>query len=103
MSVVAIATHSFRVFGLSSPAWRGAKSFHDPEGSFNGHRQGIEGQRVVENRDEDDARQQIQQAIETALAWDAGGFGSVGGHRVRSRFFVVVMVWMMTKWMALLI
>ena len=74
--VVAIASQSFRVFGLSSSAWRDAK-----HGDAGLHQQ---------QQQQQQQQERIVQAIQTAFEADAGGFGSVGGHRVRLLCFALL-------------
>jgi hypothetical protein len=85
---VAIASKSYRVFGLDDVAWQTARDdLRRYTASVGGHgSDNVEGNDGTENRNSSDEEQsdllEICEAIYTALQIDAGGYGTAGFHLV---------------------
>ena len=90
---VAIASKSYRVFGLDDVAWQTARDdLRRYTASVGGHgSDNVEGNDGNENRNNSDEEQsdllEICEAIYTALQIDAGGYGTAGFHLVSLYFF----------------
>ena len=77
---VALASRTFRVFGLDDPAWKNAGESRR-RASRNG---GDEGSAEEDEGGEEDEADKIWDAVKTALSEDAGGHGTAGFHPVSS-------------------